>query len=387
MSSDLAVAAADARVGAALPIDGPADGRSASELPGVRVLHVGPALSVKGGVSSVERLILSELYARVDAAHIATTCDGGAVAKARCFARAIAQLRRELQAHDKLIVHVHFASRGSTWRKLIVARLAFQAGARLVLHAHGGGFDQFLRKQPARVQQWIRATFQRADLFVVLSTYWRNFYAERLGIEPNRIRVLWNPTRVTLEVPDRSGRERVHFVYLGMISHAKGAFDLIEAVRGLPVQVQQRLRLTMAGNGEIERLRATAAGLQATVDIRSWITEAQRDELLASADVYVLPSYFEGVPMSILEAMAAGVPVISTRVGGIPEIVAHEQTGVLVEAGNVLALRAQLQRLAGDEALRLQWGRAARRSAERFDVRLYGRELIENYRSLVCGVT
>lgn len=383
MSSEAAVAATDRRVGSAAWISTPETEQvSTDTLRGVRIVHVGPDLNVKGGISSVERLIIDELREQLDVTHVATTCEGAVWRKAVCFVRALLRLRGELRVHPRSIVHVHFASRGSTLRKVIIAEAALRCGARLVLHAHGGGFDQFLRRQPRWVQQWIRSTFQRAELFVVLSTHWRDFYANRLGIDPARIRVLWNPTRMPLEVPHREGRDRVHFVYLGLVSRAKGAFDLVEAVRGLPRSLQERIRITVAGNGELERLREAATSLDAQVAVLPWISETQRDELLRQADVYVLPSYFEGVPMSILEAMAAGVPVLSTRVGGIPEIVAHEHSGVLIEAGDIADLRRQIERLATDEPLRLKLGHAARQAAERFDVRRYGRELIDQYRAL-----
>ncbi|MET0658672.1 MAG: glycosyltransferase family 4 protein [Steroidobacteraceae bacterium] len=382
MSGDAAAVSADVIVGRSDWSTIPIETSAAAALRGVRVIHVGPALDVKGGVSSVQRLIMEELQRDLDVRHIASTCEGGWLAKAACYAQALRAFRQELKASPRTIVHVHFASRGSTWRKLFIASMALRAGAMLVLHAHGGGFDRFLSSQPSFAREWIKSTFQQAKLFVVLSTHWRDFYIERLGIDPARVRVLWNPTRMPEDVSDRRGRQIVHLAYLGLISEAKGAFDLVRAVSQLPSGVRQRVKLTVAGNGELQRIRAMAAPLGAGIDVRSWITAEQRDRLLQEADIYVLPSYFEGVPMSILEALAAGLPVIASRVGGIPEIVAHEKTGLLIEAGDVEALSRQIQRLVTDEALRLEYGKAARISAERFDVRRYSHDLIEHYRSL-----
>ena len=382
MSGDAAAVGSDVMVGRSDWSTLPVERSAAVALRGVRVIHVGPALNVKGGVSSVQRLILEELQPDLDVRHIASTCDGGWLQKAKCYSHCLRVLRHELKASPRTVVHVHFASRGSTWRKLFIASMALRAGATLVLHAHGGGFDRFLSAQPRIAQEWIKSTFQQARLFVVLSTHWRDFYIERLGIDPARVRILWNPTRMPADVSDRRGRHIVHLAYLGLVSEAKGAFDLVRAVLQLPPAVRDRVKLTVAGNGELERIRALAASLGPTIDIRSWIPAEERDRLLQEADVYVLPSYFEGVPMSILEALAAGLPVIATRVGGIPEIVTHEKTGLLIEPGDVEALSRQIERLVTDEALRLEYGNAARISAERFDVRRYGHALIEQYRSL-----
>jgi glycosyltransferase involved in cell wall biosynthesis len=350
----------------------------------VRVVHVGPALNVRGGVSSVERLIVRELGSRLDIQHVATMHEGSVLSKGWTFLRALRQLRVELgRAVQQPIVHVHFASRGSTWRKLIVSMLVLRAKAPLVLHAHGGGFEAFYGRLPKVLQTFIRNIFRRADLFVVLSEYWRDFYVQQLGVDPGRVKVMWNPTRVPTSVPDRRGRNDVHVLYLGLVSDSKGTFDLLRAVIALPPPLLNRVRLTVAGNGELARLEEIAAALNGRVTIRSWVSESERDRLLSEADLFVLPSYREGVPMSILEAMSFGLPVLSTTVGGIPEIVAHEHSGLLIAPGNHAELVAQLSRLIADESLRARLGAQAYEAARRFDVRAYGDELSRSYLALI----
>jgi hypothetical protein len=109
--------------------------------PHATVLHVGPALSVRGGVAAVERLVIEHADEGIAMRHIATVEEGTKWMKLRVFIRALIALRREMRREAPLVVHVHFASRGSTIRKCIVAWMVLRARRPLILHAHCGGFD------------------------------------------------------------------------------------------------------------------------------------------------------------------------------------------------------------------------------------------------------
>ena len=112
----------------------------------------------------------------------------------------------------------------------------------------------------------------------------------------------------------------MQFLYLGRLGQTKGTYDLVNAFAALPEAVRARARLVLAGDGDVEGMRKLAAPSASRVRVLSWIDAHERDRLLAASDVFVLPSYAEGVPMSLLEAMAAGLPCITTPVGGIPDV-------------------------------------------------------------------
>ncbi len=135
--------------------------------------------------------------------------------------------------------------------------------------------------------------------------------------------MLPNPVRVPAEVPDRAGRTQVQFLHLGRLGKRKGGYDLVNAFAALPEALRARARLVLAGDGDVEGMRKLAAPFGDQVRVLSWIDAHERDRLLAESDVFVLPSYAEGVPMSLLEAMAAGLPCITTPVGGIPDVFTH----------------------------------------------------------------
>jgi len=353
----------------------PADGQ-------VRVLQFGPSLSVRGGISSVEKLICDYLPPYVSIRHIPTMEEGSAITKASIFARAVQELRRALESLDPTIVHIHIASRGSTLRKVILAEMVARAGRPLVLHAHGSEFDQFHRRLPAAVRRNVNRCLQRANVFITLSTQWRDFYVEECEISPAQIMVLPNPVSVPAQVPDRSGRERVQFVHLGRLGERKGGYDLVDAFAGLPEGLRNRARLVLAGDGDVEGVRKRAEPLGSTVEVHSWVDARERDRLLTQSDVFALPSRAEGVPMALLEAMAYGLPAITSPVGGIPDVFRGGVDGAFVTPGNIDQIRAAMAKYIVDDAARLNAGRSARARAGDYDVHVYARRLAEIYQRI-----
>lgn len=359
---------------------------SVTELGGtIRVVQLGPALDVRGGISSVERLIVGHCAAGVDVEHIPTMVDGSLLRKLHVFASALVRFRRVLAVDGPLVVHIHFSSRGSTARKLMLVRMAQHARRPVILHAHGSVFDSFFDNLPDFAKRAIRRTFSRADRFVVLSTQWKQYYVARFGLPEDRVVVLCNPAALPAAIPDRAGRERVQLLFLGRIGRRKGAFDLLHAFTSLPDAVRSRARLVFAGDGEVDALRSQAAPLGEHVRVHSWIDADQRDALLAESDAFVLPSYNEGVPMALLEAMASGLPVVTTPVGGIPDAVADGVDGIMVRPGNIEQLAEALRRVIESESLRMSLGRNARARAERCDVKHYSLQLATLYRSLAAA--
>jgi glycosyltransferase involved in cell wall biosynthesis len=353
----------------------PPDGR-------VRVLQFGPSLAVRGGISSVEQLICDYLPPYVSMRHIPTMEEGSALTKASVFARAVQVLRRSLESLDPTIIHIHVASRGSTLRKVILAEMVARAGRPLVMHAHGSEFDLFHRKLPAAVRRNVNRTLQRANVFITLSTQWRDFYVEECEISPSQIVVLPNPVRVPAEIPDRAARDTVQFLHLGRLGERKGAYDLVNAFAGLPEGLRNRARLVMAGDGDVDGVRRMAEPLGRQVEVHSWINSHERDLLLERSDVFALPSRAEGVPMALLEAMAHGLPAITSPVGGIPDVFRNGVDGALVTPGDVPQIRAAMTKLITDDAHRLAAGRAARERARAFDVHVYARRLADIYQRI-----
>jgi starch synthase len=193
----------------------------------------------------------------------------------------------------------------------------------------------------------------------------------RMGVARDRIRVI--PNGVDVEefagVGTRRDREGLVGLFVGRLDpDQKGLDVLIRAMAMLPRSPPLRLRLVGEDWGGAELLRQLAQRL-GVADRLSYIGKLSRSELVkefAEADFLVLPSRFEPFGVVILEAMAAGLPVIASRVGGIPEIVAEGRTGLLVEPDSPDALAESLEHLSQDESLRHSMGRAARERVEEY---------------------
>jgi glycosyltransferase involved in cell wall biosynthesis len=255
----------------------------------------------------------------------------------------------------------------------------------VVIHTHSADFHVFYAKLPRIFQIGLSWAFCKSTRFIVLSHSWAKFYIENLGLEAEQVVVLPNPVRFRLEVPSKIDTGKVNFLFLGRIGERKGVFDLLEAVADMPLEYQQKMELIIAGDGESEKAKTiiNRLNLLQSVKILDWLDERQRDEILTKADVFVLPSYNEGLPMALLEAMSWGLPVITTPVGGIPELVITNENGLLVTPGKTQELSKAMQSLIIDRELRQRLGANARESIKPFDIKDYMVNLAGIYRSAV----
>lgn len=276
-----------------------------------------------------------------------------------------ARVAAALATLDAPLVHIHMASRASFWRKSVVCLLARAAGRPYLLHVHGGEFMKFYAQEsrPA-AQRFIRHTLANAALVIALSEQWRD---RLLAISPAaRIEVVPNG----VSVPDPRERRRPEdcaptILFVGDLIRAKGVFDLIEAF-ALVAEELPGVRLTLAGGVPAPEIRELTAklGVQERVVFPGWLGPQRLRAQLAAADVFVLPSHAEGMPMALLEAMSWRLPVIATPVGGVPQVVEHGTNGLLVSPGDVAGTAAAIARLMSEPQLRESLGAAARRTIE-----------------------
>lgn len=257
------------------------------------------------------------------------------------------------------LVHINLSSHGSTQRKMVLAAACRRMGIPYILHLHGSRMRQYWLGSSNRTQARIELMFSRAEKIIVLGQVWRAFVTEHVSDVSDRIIILPNATR-SLNMPHVPDPTQVRILFLGRIGERKGVPQLIDALAQLPDG--NRWHATIAGDGDIEgaRERIAAADLGARVDLPGWVGPAEVERALANADVLVLPSFDENLPMSVIEGMAAGLAVVATPVGATEEIVHDGETGLLVQPGDVNSLAAALNRLVSDADLRMRLGRAAR---------------------------
>jgi glycosyltransferase involved in cell wall biosynthesis len=264
-----------------------------------------------------------------------------------------------LRAAGRLdLVHINLASDGSTYRKMQIAALARRLGIPYVLHLHGADYREFWTDDRPRLSRNIRTMFAGAARTVVLGRVWRDFVARRAPEAAERIVIVPNASaRPTL--PHVGGGEKVHILFLGQLGDRKGVPQLGEALDRMAGL--SNWRATIAGDGEVEaaRRKAVEYGLAERVDIPGWVDGKRVAELIATADVLVLPSFSENLPLSVVEGMAAGLAVVATPVGAVEDIIIDGETGLLVQPGDVDGLTDALTRLVNDASLRQRLGAAA----------------------------
>lgn len=351
----------------------------------MKIIMLGESLDRQGGIVSVEKLIIKQAPIEVKISHIATLPNGYTIHKLLVFVQALLLLSWQLIKQEADIVHIHVSERGSAFRQAFTTIIAWILRKPVILHTHSADFHVFYSKLPKIIKVGLKWIFCKSTRFIVLSNSWKKFYIENLGLKEEQVIVLPNPVKLPVEVPQRINSQKVNFLFLGRIGERKGAFDLIKAFAALPTEQKQNAQLIMAGDGEGNKARdiAEKLNLGKYITILDWVNEQQRDELLAKADVFVLPSYNEGLPMALLEAMSWGLPAITTPVGGISELAIDRENGLLVQPGDIQELSTAMQLLIANQELKQNLGKNARNSTKSFDVKNYLVALTNIYQSVL----
>ena len=352
----------------------------------MKVIMLGPSLEEKGGMGSVGTLIINTVPGDVQMEHI-STWDGelsrqSRIHRLKVFVKAMIALFQKLSKKEVDVVHIHLAERGSALRKALLVLITIAFHKPVILHAHGCEFHSFHKELSPVTKRVLNLILRKSIYLIALSESWRDYYIDYCGFTTKQVVVFPNPVEIPENVPERTANhKKINFVSLGRICKRKGAFDLIEAFAKLSPELQEQSELTLAGIGEIEEACKLAESLNVRqhINFPGWVDPVGRSELLSKADVFVLPSYNEGLPMALLEAMSWGLPVITTPVGGIPELVTDQETGWLVNPGDVPHLAKAVQSLITNESLRLKLGTAARRRIIPLDVKVYRRSLYKLY--------
>ena len=351
----------------------------------MRILQIGPSETrARGGMSQVIRGIReSEVLGQEFEIHsFASYIDGNL--PTRLLYSVYGYIRFLLCWKKYDLFHIHTAERGSTFRKNFYLRRVKRAGKKAIIHIHGAEYLTFYDGLDRRRKQVVDDFFRRADLVLALSGSWKRELESRFAMRG--CETLCNgvePAQLEAAVSDPAAHRNA-FLMLGRLGERKGTYDLIAAAE-LAIRQNPELTVCLAGDGEVEKVRALVAerGLEKHITVPGWLDGEERLRRLRDAAVLVLPSYHEGLPMAILEGMAAGKAIISTGVGAIPEVVTKEN-GFLVEPGDVSALAEALLRCSGDvQALRRMSENNRKKAAEVFSVRSTHERLAAYYRRVM----
>jgi glycosyltransferase involved in cell wall biosynthesis len=349
-----------------------------------RVLQLGPDASIGGGMAAVIRGLLTSPLGdsyRLDAV---ATYDGSRPLR-RLFVFAISLLRLatwSLTGRGR-IVHVHMTVRGSMYRKSICVLLARALRRRVVLHIHSGPGDLAdFRKRLSGVR-WalIARALAAADVVLAVSSASARVLRERFGVAEVTVVPNAAPDVVEVERDWALNPADVGVVYLGGFANlAKGGDVMVAATEQIAASASAPL-VTLAGPGDLPP-GAEPLLSSGRVTWAGWLDADRKDALLREAEVLVLASRSEGLPVALLEGMAYGMAVVATAVGGMPEVLEDGRDGVVVASEDPEQIADAVIALAGDRDRRAGLGAAARQRVASFSVEEIAARLAAIYRQL-----
>lgn len=275
------------------------------------------------------------------------------------------------------IVHIHSASGSSFWRKSYIIKIAKVMGKKVIFHCHGGGFKDFRLKSPIKVD----TILNKVDSVVCLSNEWEEYFK---GIGCKNVVIIKNVIgEPKIEAIEKDGL--IHFLFLGLICDNKGIFDVLRTLAEHKEELLGKMFLHVGGNGQTNRLISTIKKLniEELVQFEGWVDKEKKQELFNIADVYMLPSYIEGVPISILEAESYHKPIITTNVGGIPSIVKDNKTGLFITPGNSEEIYRAMKLLIENKELRHQFGEAGYKVSTEYLPKTISKELRNLYHNIL----
>ncbi|MCM3630339.1 glycosyltransferase family 4 protein [Paenibacillus glycanilyticus] len=359
---------------------------SRAEKNDINVLMVGSDVSVKGGMTTVVESFLNCKFDNVKIKYVATHIESNKINKALFFMKSIIIIMF-LVAFTKIsLIHIHMSERGSFKRKNIIFRIGKLFRKKIILHMHGAEFEEYYYNCNPTVQYKIRRLLRETDYIIALGERWKDII-KKIELKSN-VEILRNAVDIPDRVNEIQNLNNINVLFLAVLTKRKGIIDLIYASEKLMKRINQQnkiIHFIVSGDGELEsEAKALVNQLKITNNytFTGWISGSQKHALLRKTDIFVLPSYNEGLPVSILEAISYGIPVVSTRVGSIDEAVKDGVNGYLISPGNQDELIDSLERIINDPQFK-KLGEKSREIAEKsFNSNEYFKEVSNLYESL-----
>lgn len=332
----------------------------------INVLMVGSDLSVKGGMTTVvENFLNNKFKKNINIIYIATHIEGKkAINKSIFFISALFKIIYNLVFNNISIIHVHLSERGSFYRKYLVFIVGKIFNKKIIIHMHGAEFEEFYNKSCKIIRKNINLLLKNSDKVIVLGDKWNEFV---IGINPNiNSYILRNSVKYSNErcIFDKIN---INILFLAVLIERKGIFDLVKAAKILLENEnlsKYNIKFLIAGSGLEERnvkKQVKSLNIEKYFEFKGWVKLQEKEELLKKSQIFVLPSYNEGLPVAILEAMNYGLSIISTKVGSIEDAVKDNYNGFLINPGDVNQLSRSIEKLIIDSSLREEFSKNSKK--------------------------
>lgn len=305
-----------------------------------KICMVVPNRLVKGGIAAVVNGYRgSKLEEDYDIAYVESYIDGSKLGKLLKGIKGYFYFIRILLKNKPDIVHIHSSFGPSFYRKMPFIYMASWFQIPIINHIHGADFDEFYVHATERKKRRIKAIYNKCDVLIALSEEWKERLAQIVSDE--KITIIENYSILHEEVLDQRLKRKCNNIvlFLGELGRRKGGYDIPKVVEAVVKEIPD-IKFILAGAGKecdeaaIKKL-CEEKGVMCRISFPGWVRGEEKDKLLREADLFFLPSYNEGMPMSILDAMGYGLPIVSTKVGGIPKIVFPKINGELFAPGDI----------------------------------------------------
>lgn len=348
---------------------------------------IGNHESVHGGITSVIKQILNHEWTeeKIDISFLPSYKGGNNVQKIIYFLGAVKEYKSILKKNSPDLVYVHMSHHGSFDRASVLQKIAKKYDIPTIVHLHGSEFKKYYDECSDKKRKAISGFFEDCGAVITLGTLWKQYI---FSIAPKaKIHVLNNSIHIPQQTVTQE-QDEVNVLFLGVLIQRKGVADLLRAVKKLVDEKKLEgvhVRFQIGGSGpEEETLKQYVKEnhLESCVEFLGWVDGAKKKKALETNQIFILPSYNEGLPIAILEALSYGMPVIATNVGSIAEAVLEGDNGFLVTPGDVDGYANALQCLITDYPLRQTMAKNSRNLAEmKYDEKKYFAKLVEVFQS------
>lgn len=311
---------------------------------------VGPKSDSKGGIATVIANFKDYYQGENQVFYLATWTEEH---KLSAGMKALLTLRKTIKKKKIDVVHFHVAQKSSFYRKALLAKLV-PRDVPVIFHMHASQFDTFYKTAKPGARKKIQRELNRLDGLVVLSEEWAGFYEQ---ITDTPIEIIENA--VTVSDHPHYNSQATEIITLGRLGKRKGSYDILHVAKQLETEFPA-IQFTLYGDGEIEEVEQEMEALASqNVQLGGWLLKEDREKVISNTVLHLLPSYQEGLPMSILETMAEGIPNLASDVGGIPQVIQDDETGMLINPGDISLMTEKLRSFLQDKEWRESLSQAA----------------------------
>jgi len=350
---------------------------------------IGP-IYCNSGIATVINAIISSKRIKnnyeVIIFHTSNYKDSNILINLSIFVKSIILFLKELLESKINLVHIHTSSGRSFYRKIFFIFLSSLFKQKTILHIHASRFYDFFIDSEGLKKKIIEFFLKKPDITVLLCNDWKEKIERKFALK-NTV-VINNPIPLDLEQIkasiELSNANFIKILFLGFLIKTKGIYDLIEIADRLNKNSFAH-KIIVCGKGDEEKmfLKKIKDKNLINVEYLGWISGKKKIDLIKSSDIFLLPSYKEGMPMAILEAMAFGLPIISTKIAAIPELVINNKNGYLLNPGDISGFVKKIKILILDPKKRKLFGEKSKMIAKRFEKEKISEEWNRLYKKIL----